>query len=225
MLLDNFKPLLFFGGGGTFVDVTGATVNLSFAINGETIQSGSNVTNNHINIGVSRSFNYNTTTATNSCIDEQDAYWWDGVVNTTSSFSSARDMQSNGFVLFVGTGDTAVASQDYCLDTPIGLTPIAAYCLTPASGIVTTSRTFENSTANDVTIKEVGLYLFRTGSYLNYGGPYTPTFHVIMIGRKVLDTPVTIPVGEARTFEYTIDMNHITFQNADNGDLLRFQNI
>ena len=222
MLLNNFKPLLFFGGAGTVVNVLGETVNIADIINSEFLPTSN--ANSHQSNGVSRSFNYNTTTATNGCVNEQTSYTWLGVTsNMASGAGSDIQKKGNGFVLFVGTGDTAVTANDYCLDTPISLSVIAAYCMTPASGIVTTSRTFENNTANAVTIKEIGLYFFRTG-WNRYSEDF-PIGPIIMIGRKVLDTPVTIPVNEAKTFEYIIDMNHITFQNADNGDLLRFQNV
>ena len=116
MLLDNFKTLLFFGGAGTFVDVTGATVNLTDLINSEFVPTSN--ANSHQSNGVSRSFNYNTTTATNGCVNEQTSYTWLNVTsNMAGGAGSDSQKKGNGFVLFVGPGDTAVTSQDYCLDT------------------------------------------------------------------------------------------------------------
>lgn len=120
-------------------------------------------------------------------------------------------MHNNGFTIFVGTGNAAVTANDYSLNTPVTLDVTAASCTTNANGIVTTSRTFENNTGSSVTIREIGLYIFR--QHTEFSGTLIP---VVMIGRKVLDTPVTIPNGEQRTFEYVIDMNHISFSDLDN---------
>lgn len=202
MLLNNFKPLLFFGGGGTFKDVSGSTVNVSDFL---TAFYASRPANNHSVNGVGRSFDYTVTTTSNNCVSEQTSYTW---ANVTFNGSDADvGFRYNGFTLFVGSGNTAVTANDYCLDTPVTLNVVAASCTTNASGLVTVLRTFENNTGSSVTINEIGLYVFA----------YFPaTAPVVMIGRKVLSTPVTIPNGEQRTFEYIVDMNHISFSEADN---------
>lgn len=205
MLLNNFRPLLFFGNGGTFVNVLGDTVDLSSVLT-KTQDSGS--LNNHACIGVARSFDYTTNIGSNSYTEEQTLYTWLGI---TSSMNT-RDQQyyRNGFVIFIGTGDTAVTASDYCLDSALNIDVAGAGCTTADTGIVTTTRTFENNTGNDVEIKEMGLYLFTpVGEGAQYMKP------IIMIGRKVLTNPVTIPVGEQRTFEYVIHMENITFSDID----------
>lgn len=192
MLLNNFKPLLFFGGSGTFIDVTGTTRNVSSYV--QPTVSGGNI-NNHTYNGVARSFNYSATTASNRFTDEQTSYIW-AVTNNYNSNSS--DFTSNGFTIFVGTGDTTVTADDYKLDTPITLSVTSAQCTQNSDGSTVTLRTFTNNTSENVIIKEIGLYLFR---YTKDGA--TP---IIMLGRKVLSTPVTIPVGASYTFTWTIDL-------------------
>ena len=205
MLLDNFRPLLFFGNGGTFVNVLGDTVDLSSVLTKITENS---ILNGHSYLGVARSFNYTTNIGSNSYTEEQTSYTW---LNITSSMNT-RDQAyyRNGFVIFIGTGDTAVTASDYCLDSALNIDVVGASCTTADTGIVTTTRTFENNTGSDVEIKEMGLYIFTpVGEGAQYMKP------LIMIGRKVLANPVTIPEGEQRTFEYVIHMENITFSDID----------
>ena len=62
----------------------------------------------------------------------------------------------------------------------------------------------------DVTIKEIGLYVFKSvSSQNNY------TFCAVMTGRKVLNTPLTLAEWECCTFTYVIDMSRISFEEAD----------
>ena len=202
MLLNNFKPLLFFGGGGTFKNVLGYTVNVSDFC---TAIYNPSILNNHSAAGTARSFDYTPTTSTNSYKAEKTTYSWDNVL--TSVDENDLIYRYNGFTLFIGTGETPVAAEDYCLDNSVTLDVTAAYCTTNSNGIVTVSRAFENNTGSDVTIKEMGLYMFTE--------TYSALCPVVMMGRKVLDTPVTIPDGEQRLFEYIINMNNITFTEAD----------
>lgn len=195
MLLNNFKPLLYFGSGGTFTDVSGDTVNLSDFI----CSSAGNGANGHDISGVARSFNYNATPSTNDFSDEQTSYSWQ---NVTDDYGESV----NGFVLFVGSGTTSVTASDYCLDNPVTLDVTGASCTCSPSGIVTTTRTFENNTGASVSINEYGLYVFSTQN----GGYEKP---VVMIGRKVFSSPIVIPNGEQRTFEYIIHMENVTFSD------------
>lgn len=203
MLLNNFKPLLFFGGNGSFKNVLGNTVNLS---DYTPSVDDSEVLNNHDVLGTVRSFNYDATNGSNSFTDEQALYSWRGISGNVSAYIPSR--YCNGFTLFVGTGNTAVSATDFKLASPANLDVVAAYCTTDATGIVTVSRTFKNSTGSSVNIKELGLYVFQA----TYDYEDKP---VVMVGRKVFDSAVTIPNGEQRTFEYIINMNNITFTEAD----------
>ena len=192
MLVNNFKPLLWFGWQGTFKNVLGNTVNLSGYMPGIT---SNNVRNAYQYRGL-RSFNYNYTSTTNSFTAEQTTYAWADITQYSTG-SSEPQLCSTGFVLFVGTGDTAVTADDYKLDTPITLAVTGAGCYHKADGTTVITRTFQNNTESEVTIKELGLYMFRCS------GTSTP---IVMLGRKVLTTPVVIPVGASYTFTWTIDL-------------------
>lgn len=68
---------------------------------------------------------------------------------------------------------------------------------------MTAIYTLTNSGAEDVTVREIGL--FRQGYYSSL--KYTSTF---MLERTVLDEPVTIPAGGIGQVTYTIRMNYPT---------------
>ena len=197
MLLNNFKPLLYFGSSGTFVDVTGATVNVADIL--EESDNSNYIANSH-DIYAARSFNYTATPASNTYTNEQTTYDWTGIA------SDSQYYPATGFTLFLGSGNTAVTASDYCLDTPLNLTVAGAACSTSAGGVVTTIRTFENNTGSDVSVSEYGLYLFKSKN-----GNDNVTYPVILLGRKVLSSPIVIPNGEQRTFEYIVRLNNITF--------------
>ena len=63
-------------------------------------------------------------------------------------------------------------------------------------------------TGENVTIKELGCYLFATKSQ--------NLVPVVLIGRRILNTPVIIPDGGQYAFTYTIDMNQVSFEEIDN---------
>ena len=197
MLLNNFKPLLYFGSSGTFVDVTGATVNVADIL--EEAQDAYGYAVNSHDIHAGRSFNYTATPASNTYTNEQTTYDW------TDIASDSQYYPATGFTIFLGSGNTAVTASDYCLDTPLNLTVTGASCSTSAGGVVTTIRTFENNTGSDVSVSEYGLYLFKNKDTNEVSYP------VILLGRKVLSSPIVIPNGEQRTFEYIVRLNNITF--------------
>ena len=212
MLVNNFKNLMFFGEMGVpFTGVDGSEVPPAYFL------QSSNTANNHNShqfAGTVRSFNYDTTISSNGNINEQEKYTWDKVASAPSGSRSntSPDYEgANGFTLFIGTGDNAVSSSDYCLNSPIALEVQAAACTIQGEyhEKIVTSRTFRNNTEAEVTIKEVGLYIFQTKKQSS-----TAQLHV-MIGRKVLETPVVIPVNDSYTFNYTIDMSQISFSEAD----------
>lgn len=208
MLVNNFKPLLSFGNSGNFKNVLGNTVTavsyLAHTSQSNTYIYSSSTTstrNNHVLWGTSRNFNYDITTSTNSFINELTSYNWANVLIQNSSDSVTSPYKSCGFTLFIGTGDTPVTLNDYKLDNNIALDVLSASCIHNTDGTTVITRTFKNSTEDEVIIKELALYIFVG---LNYSGS-TPQPHV-MIGRKVLSTPVTIPASASYTFTWTIDL-------------------
>ena len=93
----------------------------------------------------------------------------------------------------IGTGDTAESASDYCLDNFVSLTFVSASA-SNVMGLTNLTMTYQNDTHASVTIKEVGLYLTMSGWQF-------------LFARKVLSTPITIPVGQSRAFTVHIDIN------------------
>ena len=120
MLLDNFKPLLSFCRNETFINTAGDSIaKISFlgGQNGQVFSSHNNtsepIINNHCVIGA-LSYNYDVTSEANSYTDEQTAYTWMNITNSSSSNRyDIANQRYNGFILFAGTGDTPAASSDY----------------------------------------------------------------------------------------------------------------
>lgn len=227
MLLDNYKTLLSFNKNKTFKNVLGDTVDIKTVLggqglNGKTTEyttgggtsfSWSNTTpktyvqNNHEYRASVSSFNYDATNATNSFTEEKTSYNWANVVCWgASGGSNYANVLYNGFVLFVGDNNNnesliaeTVSDTDWQLRHAVELDVVSASCIHNANGKTYVTRTFTNNTGADVTIKELGCYLFssQVGT--------TNTTPVVMIGRTVLDTPVTIANGDSQTFTYVIN--------------------
>lgn len=115
----------------------------------------------------------------------------------------------------VGSGDTPPTENDYALEAKInGLTG----SVNPASvnNVVYDAEnevlnfyvdlTLTNSTSDPVTIKEIGFYGFTYyGSTIGQapGNTRVPA----LIDRTLLETPVTIPAGEAAVIRYQFDID------------------
>lgn len=209
MLTNNFKVLMNLYPEGNFKDVFGDTQAKGDIIKG--VQSDAfSTTNARDYISDTSRYDYVITTATNSFTNEQTKYNWKGVFTTNSNkitSTSNRQLRFNGFVLFVGTGETAEVASDYQLKTPVELSVTNASCTHTAYNQTLVKRTFQNNTANAVTVKEVGLYLFA------HQGSSTETdfYPIVMLGRKVLDVPVTLEVGDTYTFTYNLDFRNVAY--------------
>lgn len=216
MLTNNFRPLIDFYGYSTFKNVLGDTVNKQNFICGNAYQ-GSTPNNTGRNGESSNSrYDYNTTIETNNCAQETEAYSWAKIVDistgsTDTSTNSSMGARKNGFVLFVGDDDTPATVNDYKLGNALNLDVISASCTHTNNYLTLVQRTFQNNTADSVVVKEVGCYVFAQ----NPTSTVSKHFPIIMIGHKILDTPVTIEVGDTYTFTYKINMSGITFTEAD----------
>lgn len=213
MLTNNYKTIFSWNKGATFKDVKNNTVSMKDFLGGQgggsatsadNTAGNAKVSNNHEWRGSTSSFNYDATTGSNTYTDEQTAYNWLGVTNSSnqSGATVAVCLIYNGFILFVGTGDTAPAVTDYKLATPATLDVTSASCTHNTNGKTYVQRTFQNNTGADVTIKELGCYIFK--SVANQLSS-TPSTNAVMIGRTVLETPVTIANGDSQTFTYVIN--------------------
>ena len=115
----------------------------------------------------------------------------DGLCNLTQN--------SGGIALYLGKGTTKPTENDYTLEDPISVSdlPITIGHVDMQTAIdkfMIVSITVENVTAENITVSEMGLF-----AAAHYSGNT-----VLMIAREVLDSPVIIEPGVARTFTMTI---------------------
>lgn len=103
------------------------------------------------------------------------------------------------WAIFVGRGDTEPTLNDYNLvDKARELTWLQSSVRLGVNNVWTSvTSTFKNETSAPITIKEIAL-----GTYLNFA---TDNYGVYL-ARSVLETPVTIGVGESYAFTYSIEI-------------------
>lgn len=121
--------------------------------------------------------------------------------NNAFNFYDAYSYKST-LAMLVGTSDTPPTVDDIKLGNQIQLTHINDSC-SMVDGVISLIREFQNNTESEVTIKEVGLYVIsgNTGSSVsNYENLF-----IFLVGRNILQTPVTIPIGDIASFQYRID--------------------
>lgn len=99
-----------------------------------------------------------------------------------------------------GSGTTPPQKTDYKLENYIttGLT-YSGNNTNLTDGIANWVQTVQNTSTEQITITEVGLF----SKNLNTGKNYT----VFLLTRTVLDTPVVLQPNEVKTFTITIDYN------------------
>lgn len=117
-----------------------------------------------------------------------------------NSYGGSADQ---GVTVVLGAGDTAATPNDYALSNDIttNLTYLSGIASPAGDGVITSiTQTYQNSTGAAVTIKEIGL-LVGVGYNWQSGG-------FILMTRKVLDAPVTIPDGKTYSFNITIALNN-----------------
>ena len=202
MLLNNFKSLLTWNTTDTFINTSGTEVIKTNFLVGSTLD----VVNSHVSVGT-LSYNYTTTTAVSDYTDEQGFYSYAGVVASQSGNSGAQYYHT-GLILFIGTGTTTPTEDDYKLESAVALASPFGSC-THTDNTTSVVRAFTNDTEEDVTITEIGLYAFMSSqSSSSYSGYWR---YPVLVGRKILDAPVTIEPNETYTFTYNVIMDGFTF--------------
>ena len=195
MLTNNFKKMIMTLNGNK----TGITVE---GTQGTMYQGNSN----NISIGT-YTLGYNNNESTSRFVKE--------LGNTASGlFTSGSSYSNNAFnfydaysykstlAMLVGTSDTPPTVDDIKLGNQIQLTHINDSC-SMIDGVISLIREFQNNTESEVTIKEVGLYVISG----NMGGASSSfeNLFIFLVGRNILQTPVTIPIGDIASFQYRID--------------------
>lgn len=119
---------------------------------------------------------------------------YDSTGITTGSFVFS------GCEIYLGTGNVTPTIDDYKLSGELvtGLTS-QGQSTTANNNSITFSAIATNNTESPVTIKEIGL-----------GGYYSGTAFVVLLTRDVLATPVTLNTGDSKTFSITIDFRSLT---------------
>lgn len=105
-----------------------------------------------------------------------------------------------GVNIKVGTGTTAPTANDYNLESVSS----DIVCDSIVFGFTSNNTksytaTFSNPTANDIQVKEMGLY----AGLAAYVGSST-TNEYVLLDRTVLSTPITIPAGQSKSITYEI---------------------
>lgn len=106
-----------------------------------------------------------------------------------------------------GTGDTPPTEDDYTLESVI-TSGISASAPSASTEFDTVNNryirrltyTINNDSDSDITIKEVGTY--RGIAYASTLGATGSSTKLLLVDRTVLDTPLTIPAGEAGVLRY-----------------------
>lgn len=108
---------------------------------------------------------------------------------------------ASGLAIAIGTGTTTPTANDYTLATPISVSDVscvsASNVYSEPSGERYITATFNNNTASDIVVNEVGLILdLYISNYFSYK---------ILLDRQVLSSPVTIPANSEIALVYVLE--------------------
>ena len=107
----------------------------------------------------------------------------------------------NGLIVAVGTGSTEPTVDDYTLDSLVTYTDMPVSSATvgvTASGTKQFTYVLNNATDAAITVTELGLYLRSSAMTTGL------TKLCCLLGRELLNTPVTVQPGQTATFTYEI---------------------
>lgn len=129
--------------------------------------------------------------------------WFASMVQGTIPSSN----YGGGLFVHIGTGDTEPAFDDYDMTLNSSLTAIAhSYNDTTASSthdMISRTSTYRNDGNAPITVKEVAIVGFISSNITSISNVYDKS-KMILFARSVLETPITIGVGEAYAFTYAI---------------------
>lgn len=95
------------------------------------------------------------------------------------------------YKIAIGSGTTSPKKTDYKLENQIA-DALASIDMT--GGMATASITYKNTSSSDKTVTEVGLLTYDPG-------------YSWMLARELLENPITVRVGEVKSFSITLDFN------------------
>lgn len=142
-----------------------------------------------------------------------ETFTWNGVYRKLTSAANMNSIKSinstatsvssgTGFGIFCGSGDTPPTEDDYTLVEPLSLDYIAGSITDTAINKVI-QYTVQNNNSEAITIRELGLcvsYWYHSVLEDNWN---------ILLNRKLLDTPITLEVGEQAIITFTVDTSNI----------------
>lgn len=131
---------------------------------------------------------------------------------SVSSFGNPTfQLNATNAGISVGTGDNTATDEDYILQTTI--TSGLSASITVSHGMdtdkpyVTYNMVLTNSTASDITIKEIG-YKLNIPGVTSVGATSGSSTRSVMIDRTVLSTPITVPAGGNAAILYTLKTDY-----------------
>lgn len=128
--------------------------------------------------------------------DETQTYAIINALNTLSTNNTIARQSANRLFMAVGTGTTEATAEDYTLESENTDITCEAITQTYTSSYKRQiTATFNNPTAQDITLKEVGLF------YETYRNEYYYT-STLMLARENIN--VTIPAGESKAITMEI---------------------
>lgn len=128
-------------------------------------------------------------------------------VNYDSTSIPTARFSFQGCKIYLGTGNVTPTIDDYKLSGEL-VTGLRSQPknTTANNNSITFSAIATNITESPVTIKEIGLGGYNTGS----------AACVFLLTRDVLPTPVTLNPGDSKTFSVTIDFRSLTDTTINN---------
>jgi hypothetical protein len=129
-------------------------------------------------------------------------------LKTISDASNPNNLYSG---VYFGSGTTPAKMGDYKLESVInsGLSIVSSNLRTRSSGevnIVYAHFILENTTENNITVSELGIFTPICNRGVSSFSEYTSYYNVLM-ERTVLESPVVIAPGEFKTITYQITFN------------------
>ena len=127
------------------------------------------------------------------------------ICTSGTNYDSTSITQGNfsfrGCEIYLGTGNVTPTIDDYKLSGEL-VTGLKSQeqSTTANNNSIRFSAIATNNTESPVTIKEIGL-----GGYFSGSEPF-----VVLLTRDVLATPVTLNTGDSKTFSITIDFRSLT---------------
>ena len=118
-------------------------------------------------------------------------------LNSLNHMATAEGREATTYIK-CGTGTTPATENDYNLEaeaTGLSCDSAAPSTNTTSNDIKTYTATFSNTSANDITVTEIGFFCFSYD-----GGSY----HNVLLDHIILSTPITIPAGESKAITYEL---------------------